>query len=420
MSSRHLTLRRTPPRATRRAVPAGAPRQAEAARDAVAEVLGAPVQTKLLVRSASEAAEREADAIAERIAGPVPSSPSTTHASAGAAQAAPADTAARIQARRGSGVPLPPTEQAFFEQQLGHPLAGVRMHADREAAHLSANLAAQAFTVGRDVFFAAGEYHPGSAGGRNLIAHELAHVQQQAGKTAVAGGTPAVQRKLELRPPGKGEQSAFGRAQELIDKLNTVSAAIQYKLAGNAITYTVVDASALTHFDKTMQGFIDRGELVPMRLITAKGRVGGGPLFADSFVSAYVDIDDLLADDVHSFQSDLLHFLTERFTVKDYERKIGTNIGGEFPKAHAAGKEAEAAQLRAIFRDPSIVFVGEEDRPNGTWVNMFKSKKLGFWVFQVVKRSDRPVAGGEMWVQRKDGTRASMEDFRKERAAAAP
>ena len=75
-----------------------------------------------------------------------------------------------------------------------------------------------------------------------------------------------------------------------------------------------------------------------MRLITGKGYVGGGPLFADSFINAYVELDDLLADDIYSFQSDLLHFLTERFQVKDYAHLVGTNFSAQFSKAHQAGE----------------------------------------------------------------------------------
>jgi hypothetical protein len=328
------------------------------------------------------------------------------------------DTAARIQSRRGSGTPLPANEQSFFENRLDVPLDGVRVHHDAEAADLSQRIAAQAFTVGQDVFFGAGQFRPGTTSGRHLIAHELAHVRQQSGHRGSFGATDAVQRKLALTPPGKGEASAFDRAQELVDRLNTISPAIQYELKGEELEYTVSDAAALTHFDKTMKGFIDETQRIPMRLITAKGRVGGKPLFGDSFRRAYVDLDDMMKDDIYAFQSDLLHFLTERFVVKDYAKKIGTNMGGLFDKGHRAGKDAEAAQLQALFNDPSIVFVYEERRANNTWVNAFKSKANGYWVFQTVKNANLEVAGGEMWVLRKDRKRVSIDDFRKERGTA--
>jgi len=264
------------------------------------------------------------------------------------------------------------------------------------------------------------------AGGRSLQRmHPLLRVQAAAGNRATihlvrSAEAATIRRKLLLTPPGKGEASAFDRADELVQRLNSVSPAIEYKLTGQVLSYTVKDESALTYFDRAMQAFIDNAQSVPMRLITSKGYVGGGPLFADSFISAYVDLDDLLADDLYSFQSDLMHFLTERFHIKDYARQVGTNMGARFGGAHQAGKSAEAGMLQSLLNDPSIVFVYEESKPNGTWVNAFKSKANGFWVFQVVQRSQREVAGGKMWVKKKDGATASMDDFRKERAAAGP
>lgn len=85
---------------------------------------------------------------------------------------------------------------------------------------------------------------------------------------------------------------------------------------------------------------------------------------------------------------------------------------------HQAGKDAETAQLQALFNDPSIVFNYVQEEPNKPWLNAFKSKDHGYRVFQVVSHSEREVAGGKMWVQKKDGTRMSIDDFRKERAAA--
>ena len=40
---------------------------------------------------------------------------------------------------------------------------------------------ARAFTSGSDVYFAQGQYRPGTEHGDHLLAHELAHVAQQSG-----------------------------------------------------------------------------------------------------------------------------------------------------------------------------------------------------------------------------------------------
>jgi hypothetical protein len=197
-----------------------------------------------------------------------------------------------------------------------------------------------------------------------------------------------------VRPPGRGEGSAFDRRQELIDRLNAQSPAIQYRLDGREIRYDIIDATALTRFDRQVQGFIDRPELIPMRLTTGANRVGppGGPfttLLGDSLRAGYVDLDDLMADDDFSFRSDLVHFLTERFSIRNYARRIGAEVGdpshisaAEFQRGHRMGKDAEAALLQEFFNDPSIQFNYEETLPNGSWLNNFTSREHGYQVFR--------------------------------------
>jgi hypothetical protein len=55
----------------------------------------------------------------------------------------------------------------------------VRIHADARAAEAARAVRARAFTWGRNVVFAPGEYAPGTPRGRRLLAHELTHVVQQ-------------------------------------------------------------------------------------------------------------------------------------------------------------------------------------------------------------------------------------------------
>ena len=93
--------------------------------------------------------------------------------------------------RKGSGSPLPEAASSRLETHFGAPLDGVRVHADSEAAALSRELEARAFTVGSDVFFAEGQYNPHSTEGHALLAHEVTHVGQQTGFAS------AVQREEE-------------------------------------------------------------------------------------------------------------------------------------------------------------------------------------------------------------------------------
>lgn len=74
---------------------------------------------------------------------------------------------------------LPDVLRRYFERQLGHHFGDVRVHADERAATAAAQLGARAFTLGADVFFAAGQYRPDTRAGLWLLAHELVHVVQQ-------------------------------------------------------------------------------------------------------------------------------------------------------------------------------------------------------------------------------------------------
>jgi hypothetical protein len=83
----------------------------------------------------------------------------------------PADSAAR---------PLDPGTRRFMESRFGRDLNDVRVHSDGPAAESATALGADAYTSGRDVYFAAGKYAPDTAEGQHLLAHELAHTVQQA------------------------------------------------------------------------------------------------------------------------------------------------------------------------------------------------------------------------------------------------
>jgi hypothetical protein len=79
----------------------------------------------------------------------------------------------------GEGAPLPLTARDYFEPRFGRPLDHVRIHTGVDAARAARAFSARAFTVGRDIVFALGEFAPDSSDGRRLLAHELTHVIQQ-------------------------------------------------------------------------------------------------------------------------------------------------------------------------------------------------------------------------------------------------
>ena len=102
---------------------------------------------------------------------------------AAAGEAAGAASAAQVESRLGvvgPGHPLSPELRGFFEPRFDHDFGAVRLHTGTTADAAARAARARAFTLGDDVVFAAGEYAPSLGRGRQLIAHELAHVVQQA------------------------------------------------------------------------------------------------------------------------------------------------------------------------------------------------------------------------------------------------
>ena len=89
------------------------------------------------------------------------------------------------------GKPLDGSSRAFFEPRLAADLGDVRVHSDARAARSAAAVGALAYTVGRDVVFAAGRHAPHTGGGRALLAHELVHVVQQRSAPATVRRQPA-------------------------------------------------------------------------------------------------------------------------------------------------------------------------------------------------------------------------------------
>ncbi len=83
---------------------------------------------------------------------------------------------------RSPGSPLDSSTRSFMESRFGHDFGGVRVHTDARAQESARAVGALAYTVGRDLVFAAGQYAPGTSAHRSLLAHELTHVMQQRGE----------------------------------------------------------------------------------------------------------------------------------------------------------------------------------------------------------------------------------------------
>jgi outer membrane protein OmpA-like peptidoglycan-associated protein len=104
--------------------------------------------------------------------------PANPRAQRGALESAAVPSIAR-QARRTPGHALDTETRHYMEVRFGHDFGRVRIHDDTDSAEAAGAVAAQAYTLGHDIFFAPHTYAPRSSSGLELLAHELAHVVQQ-------------------------------------------------------------------------------------------------------------------------------------------------------------------------------------------------------------------------------------------------
>jgi hypothetical protein len=306
------------------------------------------------------------------------------------------------------GQPLETRTRAFFEERFGHDFSGVRVHTNEKAAQSARAVDAQAYTVGRNIVFDRGHYIPRTRAGRDLLAHELAHVVQQGSRAqsgsdlvvgrpdsaheaqadaaadAVAQGRSAsirgsgiaanvLHRRVEMRDVGRGESSGFARLPELVNRLNAISTGLTFAMVGRVLTAVPRGAAPLSRFDQQMTGFITQTAVLPLRLTTRHGRTRDPDtgrfdrrVAVDEWRSGYVDIDDLLASTDLGLQVALMHFLTERAATRNYAQRIGTPgmdpdasaaATTELLRHHQQGVDEEVLQLREFFGDPTIRFV---------------------------------------------------------------
>jgi hypothetical protein len=328
------------------------------------------------------------------------------------------------QALDSSGRPLDAAvgRGSVVEARFVFDLSRVRIHDGAEAAKSAAQLDAEAYTTGPHIVFGQGRYDPYSAEGRSLLAHELTHVAQQGAEegsvhsdmsrdeassskdsreteaeyaaASSMGGLTApgldrvdaqsadpgtIQRKVDMRDVGKGEQSGFARVPELVTRLNAVSTGLTFAVNGSDLTYTVKEGAQLSNFDTQMQGFIDQAGVIPLRFTNRHGLLGSKAagfhegVTEDAWSSGYVDIDDLLASSDLGMQEVLVHFLRERTATTNYAKRIGSESlntdpatadgakhQAELDRAHAQGIQAELAVLKDFFTDPGIKLIDHD------------------------------------------------------------
>lgn len=136
-----------------------------------------PLPTLLAVGRTDDPLEAAADSLAGTVPGGT--RPAHVRRSAGRARSTEAAPRSVHTALNAPGHPLAPDARASFEPRLGHDLGAVRVYWGAAADRSAEDLGAAAYTVGSRVALGRG-HHPASPPGQELLAHELAHVVQQA------------------------------------------------------------------------------------------------------------------------------------------------------------------------------------------------------------------------------------------------
>ena len=179
------------------------------------------IQAKMTVGAANDIHEQEADRVANtvmRMADPETSSiqrqpEEKLQTKSTTTPVVSPNLESRIQTMRGGGQPLAPATNSFFASRMGYDFSNIRIHADAQAGEVAGHLQAQAFAIGRNIFFAPGRYEPQTAQGKWLLAHELTHTIQQNAVTAphespsLAPSDGTLQRKASS--PGTAKDSGF-------------------------------------------------------------------------------------------------------------------------------------------------------------------------------------------------------------------
>lgn len=210
------------------------------------------------------------------------------------------------------GQALDPATQDFMESRFGHHFGQVRVHTDEKASDSARAIHAKAYTVGQNVVFGAGTYAPQTQSGRQLLAHELAHVVQQGGagndhgpsRTLSAVGQPHVQRTL-----GDGHDLASPRFSRLLDleaayddetviRVGSSGRAVQaiqqalydlgYPLPASGADgdFSAETKIAVKAFQKDHPPLVDDGEVGPLTMAALDARFGTPVLPAAAALAA--------------------------------------------------------------------------------------------------------------------------------------
>jgi len=241
-----------------------------------------------------------------------------------------------------------------MESALGVDLGAVRIHTDTQAGTLSRQLSARAFTTGSDVFFGSGEYQPGTASGRHLLAHELAHTVQQ-------GGSQPIRRALSL------DKTKWSDAKSISATSSSAVGVFFLKdKSGKTIVVKGAHGTArLEMADEIMQAA--GGEAVPQRMIPLASKEG------KQLLSVMMKLAKKVAPDPVTKENAVLDKFNTQFTGGKFDAVQVMETSQNLGDLQSLAETGDMAQLlpmmakNGFFRQlgrvhAADVFMGNEDR----------------------------------------------------------
>jgi hypothetical protein len=184
---------------------------------------GGRLQAKLVVGSEANTSERAADQAAAQALSFTHDPPHIPR-DEGLTESDVSDAPESVeQALSQNGAALDEQVRREMQGRFARDFSAVRVHRGVEAELSAKEIGARAYTIGSDIVFGSGEYAPDSSAGRQLLAHELAHVAQQ---TRPDGGNFSVPtlRRTPAAPQSGGDDVPFDRSKVQVSVIPDIDA----------------------------------------------------------------------------------------------------------------------------------------------------------------------------------------------------
>lgn len=230
---------------------------------------------------------------------------------------APTSFAQRITQSNGGGKKLPNSLNREMSHKIGADFSDVSIHSNHNSTDLSRKIGARAFTHGTNIYFNSGEFKPGTAEGKHLLAHELTHVVQQ---TTRSNKVPNLQRVID--------------GQFRVNWRNKIDSEIKDR--GNAYATSIVSgislASMPSRYDDSVSTFLNELKTNVGKYALGKvlENVPGGGLI-NSAVEAMITARERI--EAHTIQDayDRFKEVTRNMMLAGVDRM--TDSGGDFNPA---------------------------------------------------------------------------------------